>query len=53
MELVSRNELKRQDSKMLAALGHPQSRGLVSPIFRVIRPGFHPWFINAAHYCPR
>jgi hypothetical protein len=47
MELVSRNELKRQDSEMLAALGHPQSRGLVSPIFRVIRPGFHPWFVNA------
>lgn len=31
---------------MLAALGHPQGRGLASPIFRTIRPGFLPWFVT-------
>jgi len=47
VEFVPRKELKRQDRDLLAALGHPQGRGLASPIFRVIRPGFHPWFVNA------
>ena len=47
VEFVPRRELKRQDRELLAALGHPQGRGLASPIFRVIRPGFHPWFVNA------
>lgn len=47
VEFVPRKELKRQDREVLAALGHPQSRGQFSPIFRVIRPGFHPWFVNA------
>jgi hypothetical protein len=31
---------------LLAALGHPQGRGLASPIFRTIRPGFLPWFVT-------
>jgi hypothetical protein len=47
VEFISRKELKRQDRELLAALGHPQGRGLASPVFRVIRPGFHPWFVNA------
>ena len=47
VEFISRKELKRQDRELLAALGHPQGRGLASPAFRVIRPGFHPWFVNA------
>ena len=47
VEFVPRRELKRQDRELLAALGHPQGRGLALPIFRVIRPGFHPWFVNA------
>ncbi|MDR5729209.1 MAG: hypothetical protein RB191_17465 [Terriglobia bacterium] len=47
VELVPRQELKRQDRELLAALGHPRGRNLVSPVFRAIRPGFHPWFVNA------
>ena len=47
VEFVPRKELKRQDRELLAALGHPQGRGLASPVFRVIRRGFHPWFVNA------
>jgi hypothetical protein len=47
VELVPRQELKRQDRELLAALGHPRGRNLLSPVFRAIRPGFHPWFVNA------
>jgi hypothetical protein len=45
VEFVPRAELQRQDRELLAALGHPRSRGLVSPIFRTMRPGFLPWFV--------
>ncbi|HXY47874.1 MAG TPA: hypothetical protein VEI01_00390 [Terriglobales bacterium] len=47
VEFVPRAELEPQDRKLLAALRHPQGRGLASPIFRAIRPGFHPWFVTA------
>jgi hypothetical protein len=46
VEFVPRAELRRQDRELLAALGHPQGRGLASPIFRTMRPGFLPWFVN-------
>jgi hypothetical protein len=46
VEFVRRSELQRQDRELLAALGHPRGRGLASPIFRAIRPGFHPWFVT-------
>ena len=47
VEFVPRAELEPQDRKLLAALGHPQRGGYASPIFRAIRPGFHPWFVTA------
>jgi hypothetical protein len=46
VEFVRRTELQRQDRELLAALGHPQGRGLASPIFRTMRPGFLPWFVT-------
>jgi len=46
VEFVKRAELLRQDRELLAALGHPQGRGLASPIFRTIRPGYLPWFVT-------
>jgi hypothetical protein len=46
VDFVPRAELSRQDRELLAALGHPQGRGLASPIFRTIRPGFLPWFVT-------
>src|ERR1035437_4451553 len=45
VEDVPRARLERQDRELLTRLGHPHGRGLASPIFRAIRPGFHPWFI--------
>ncbi|MGC9293325.1 MAG: DUF7309 domain-containing protein [Acidobacteriaceae bacterium] len=47
VEFVPRAELLRQDRELLAALGHPRGRGLASPIFRTMRPGFFPWFVTA------
>jgi hypothetical protein len=47
VEFAPRQELRRQDRELLAALGHPRGRNLASPVFRAIRPGFHPWFVNA------
>jgi hypothetical protein len=46
VEFVPRSELQRQDRELLVALGHPQGKGLTSPIFRTIRPGFLPWFVT-------
>jgi len=46
VEFVPRAELQRQDRELLAKLGHPQGRGLASPIFRTMRPGFLPWFVT-------
>jgi hypothetical protein len=47
VEFVPKAELLRQDRELLAELGHPQGRGLASPIFRTMRPGFLPWFVTA------
>jgi hypothetical protein len=47
VEFVARNELERQDRELLAWLGHPSGKGMFSPIFRAIRPGYHPWFVTA------
>jgi hypothetical protein len=47
VEFVPRADLERQDRELLARLGHPQGREIASPIFRAIRPGFHPWFVTA------
>ena len=46
VEFVPKAELLRQDRELLAAVGHPQARGLASPIFRTMRPGFLPWFVT-------
>jgi hypothetical protein len=46
VEFVPRAELDGEDRKLLSALGHPVGKGLASPIFRTIRPGFHPWFVT-------
>ncbi len=46
VEFVSRAGLDAADRKLLADLGHPVGRGLASPVFRAIRPGFLPWFVT-------
>ncbi len=39
------NELDKEDRKLLKALGHPRG-AQVGPEFRVIRRGYHPWFVT-------
>jgi hypothetical protein len=46
VDFVSKGELAGQDRKLLAALGHQSDRGKTFPIFRAIRPGYHPWFVT-------
>jgi hypothetical protein len=46
VEFVPRSELLRQDRELLTTLGHPKGRGMASPIFRTMRPGFLPWFVT-------
>jgi hypothetical protein len=47
VEFVPRAELMKQDRELLAWLCHPTRKGLPAPIFRSMRPGFHPWFVTA------
>jgi hypothetical protein len=46
VEFVPRAELDEQDRKVLTALGHPLRTAQASPMFRAIRPGFHPWYVT-------
>jgi hypothetical protein len=47
VEFVPRNELDAPDRKLLTALDHPRGRGMAAPIFRALRPGYHPWYVTA------
>ena len=46
VQYVPINELEAQDRELLKAMQHPLARGTVAPIFRTIRPGYHPWFVT-------
>lgn len=46
VEFVPRADLDGQDRKLLTALGHSFRAAKASPIFRTIRPGFHPWYVT-------
>jgi len=39
-------ELEGPDRELLQAMQHPLAKGTVAPIFRTIRPGYHPWFVT-------
>jgi hypothetical protein len=43
---VPKTELEPPDRELLSAMKHPKGRGVASPIFRAIRPGFLPWFVT-------
>lgn len=46
VEFVRLSELTPPDRELLKCLGHPLQRGCVAPIFRALRPGFHPWYVT-------
>lgn len=45
VDYVPMDALDKEDRKLLKALGHPRGAE-VGPEFRVIRPGYHPWFVT-------
>lgn len=46
VEFVRLGELTAPDRKLLQAMSHPLKRGTLVPIFRAIRPGYHPWYVT-------
>jgi hypothetical protein len=46
VEFVRLSELTPPDREFLKCFGHPMPRGSGGPIFRALRPGFHPWYVT-------
>lgn len=44
VEFVGLSELTPPDRELARVFGHPLKRGLKVPIFRSLRPGYHPWY---------
>lgn len=44
VEFVGLSELTPPDRELVRVFGHPRKRGLKVPIFRALRPGYHPWY---------
>lgn len=40
------SDLTKPDREMLAAIGHPKTRGLPAPDIRSLRHGYHPWYVT-------
>jgi hypothetical protein len=46
VHFVSPSELTAPDRELAKAMGHPLTRGTDAPLFRTIRPGYHPWYVT-------
>ncbi len=46
LEFVRISEAGGPDRELLKHFQHPMGRGAVAPIFRSLRPGYHPWHIS-------
>ena len=46
VEFVASGELTPPDRRLLRAFSHPFRKGVVCPMFRAGRPGYHPWHIT-------
>ena len=44
VEFVGLSQLTLPDRELARTFGHPLTRGLKAPIFRALRPGYHPWY---------
>jgi hypothetical protein len=44
VEFVGLSELTPPDRELARVFGHQLKRGLKVPIFRALRPGYHPWY---------
>lgn len=46
VEFVRASELTTPDRELLKHFNHPLGRGMAGPIFRALRPGYHPWYVT-------
>src|SRR6266853_61362 len=46
VEFVTAREQTPLDRELLEAFGHLKKRGKRAPIFRALRPGYHPWYVT-------
>jgi hypothetical protein len=46
VEFVRLSEVTQPDRELLKCFNHPLQRGLLAPIFRALRPGFHGWHVT-------
>ncbi len=44
VEFVGLSQLTSPDRELAQTFGHPLKRGLKVPMFRALRPGYHPWY---------
>jgi hypothetical protein len=44
VEFVGLSQVTPPDRELAQTFGHPLKRGLKAPIFRALRPGYHPWY---------
>lgn len=40
------SELTKPDRELLRAFGYTRSKGDFVPMFRTVRPGYHPWYVT-------
>lgn len=43
---LSPRHLERPDREIAKCMGHPLTTDTAVPIFRTVRPGYHPWFVT-------
>ena len=48
VEFVKRARLEAPDRELFSRLGLPLKKGALAPVFRVIRPGYYPWYVTEA-----
>jgi hypothetical protein len=58
VEFVTAREQTPPDRELLEAFGYLKKRGKRGPIFRALRPGYHPWYVTEGEakilvYCLR
>src|SRR6266550_6740939 len=46
VEFVNAKEQTPPDRELLEAFGYLKKRGKRAPIFRALRPGYHPWYVT-------
>lgn len=46
VEFVRISELTAPDRELLKHFRHPLGRGMGAPVFRALRPGYHPWYVT-------